>query len=73
MLIFRGGKTYPSIEEGNEKFVKALRPFMPAADYRVLPRKKHVPMILQFFNSSNPRYADIIRFMQTRLLPGVIF
>lgn len=66
MLIYRGGKTYPSIIESNEKFVSALKQYVPSPDYHILKGKKHVPMILQFFNTVNPRYREITRFMGTR-------
>ncbi len=64
MLIYRGGKTYPSIEAGNEKFVAALKSggYQPA--YHILKGKKHVPMITQFLNSGNRRYDEIIEFMR---------
>ena len=64
MLIYQGGKTYPSIKESNERFVTALKAFVPVPDYHILPGKKHVPMILQFFNTSNDRYKEIIKFMK---------
>lgn len=63
MLIFRGGKTYPSILASNEKFVKALRPYQPQLVYRVQKPKHHVAMITQFLYTYNPRYRDILRFM----------
>ncbi len=63
MLIYRGGKTYPSILESNEKFVSTLKAFVPNPDYRILPGKKHVPMILQFFNTGNARYKEMKAFM----------
>ncbi|MEJ7610883.1 MAG: hypothetical protein WKF88_06865 [Ferruginibacter sp.] len=66
MLIYRGGRTYPSIEDGNEKFVAAMKPFVPTPRYQILEGKKHVPMILQFFNTANPRYKEIIGFMKEK-------
>lgn len=63
MLIFRGGKTYPSILASNEKFVKALRPYQPQLVYRVQKPKHHIAMITQFLYTYNPRYRDILRFM----------
>lgn len=63
MLIFRGGKTYPSILASNEKFVKALRPYQPELVYVVQKPKHHVAMIAQFLYTYNPRYRDIQRFM----------
>lgn len=64
MLIYQGGKTYPSIKAANEKFISALRPFAPGTGYHILKGKKHIPMILQFFWSWNPRYKEIAGFMQ---------
>ena len=66
MLIYRGGRTYPSIEEGNQKFVTALKTYVTKPDYHILEGKKHVPMILQFFNTGNPRYKEIVGFMKER-------
>ncbi|MDB5201419.1 MAG: esterase [Ferruginibacter sp.] len=66
MLIYRGGRTYLSIEQSHDRFISALKNFVPAPDYHVLKGKKHVPMILQFFNSSNPRFAEIISFMKNK-------
>ncbi len=63
MLIYRGSKTYPSIEESNEKFVTALKAFVPQPNYTILNGKKHVPMITQFFNTGNGRYREIKAFM----------
>ena len=64
MLIYRGEKTYPSIKEANENFIKALKPFAPATAYYILKGKKHIPMILQFFWRWNPRYKEILQFMK---------
>ena len=63
MLIYVGGKTYPSISESNEKFVKALPAFNAKFEYKILKGKKHVPMIFQFLNSYNKHYKEIVGFM----------
>ena len=63
MLIYRGGKTYPSISKSNEKFIKALQVYAPETPYRIQLNKKHVPMITQFFNPWNRRYDEIMEFM----------
>ena len=63
-LIYRGGKTYPSIETSNEKFATALKAYVPHPRYNILKGKKHIPMILQFLNPFNPRYGEIIKFMK---------
>lgn len=63
MMIYRGEKTYTSIIKSHGKFIPALKKIVPDANYKVLKGKKHVPMITQFFRSWNPRYKEIIRFM----------
>jgi hypothetical protein len=63
-LIYKGEKTYPSILKGNAKFVKALPNYTSKFTYKVLKRKKHIPMITQFFWTWNPRYDEILGFMR---------
>ena len=64
MLIYRGGRTYPSIIASNEKFIKALQEFAPETPYHIQKSKKHIPMITQFFNPWNERYEEIIAWMK---------
>jgi acetyl esterase/lipase len=64
LLIYRGGKTYPSIIKSNEAFVKELKKFVPEPNYKIQKGKKHVPMIIQFICTLNPRYKEILRFME---------
>lgn len=64
MLIYCGGKTYPSIAISNEKFVAALKSLGYDPAYHILKGKKHIPMITQFLNSRNKRYNEIIEFMR---------
>ncbi|MEO6481502.1 MAG: alpha/beta hydrolase [Ferruginibacter sp.] len=64
MLIYRGGKTYPSIKSSNEKFVATVTPLAPATIYHVIKGKKHVPMITQFLFTYNKRYQEILGFMK---------
>lgn len=64
MLIFRGGRTYPSIIESNEKFVAALRKLGYTPKFEVIEGKKHIPMITQFLNSRNRRYEEMLQFME---------
>ena len=66
MLIYRGEKTYPSIINSNEKFVDSLKQYDTKFEYQVLPGKKHVPLILQFLNTRNKRYKEIISFMERK-------
>ncbi len=64
MLIYQGGKTYPSISSSNERFTDSLKHYDTKFSYHILPGKKHVPMITQFFNPYNKRYKEIIDFMK---------
>ncbi|NIJ55299.1 alpha/beta hydrolase [Dyadobacter arcticus] len=64
MIIYRGGKSYPSIIESNEKFIKALQDYAPGTPYQIQENKKHVPMITQFFNPWNGRYGEILGWMK---------
>jgi len=65
MLIYVGGKTYPSIAEGNQTFLEKLKPYAPNTTFKLLPKRKHVGMIFQFINPYNPRYKEVIDFMKT--------
>ncbi len=64
-LIYRGDRTYPSIIIGNEKFRTALSGIGSPVIYTVQKRKKHVPMIIQFFWTWNPRYKEIRDFINS--------
>ncbi|MEO8772217.1 MAG: alpha/beta hydrolase [Ferruginibacter sp.] len=63
-LICQGGKTYPSIKEANEIFLKKLLPLAPNTEHYIIKGKKHVAMITQFFKTWNPRYYEITKFMK---------
>lgn len=64
LLIYRGGKTYPSIIKSTEIFVDTLKNYVPDPSYSIQKRKKHIPMILQFLVPWNARYREIIQFME---------
>ena len=64
-LLFVGGRTYPVIVEGSEEYLKAVTPFYKDTNLITIKKKKHIPMILQFYNSDNRVYNDILRFMET--------
>lgn len=63
-LLFVGGKTYPAIKENTDAFMTALKPFQPEAKLIKVNRKKHIPMIAQFYNPWNKRYKEILSFMK---------
>jgi acetyl esterase/lipase len=64
MLIYVGGRTYPSIKLGNDMLVADLKKLGYDPPYYLLKRKKHKPMITQFLNARNKRYKEIIHFMR---------
>ena len=64
LLIYQGERTYPSILKSHEKFVNALPSYTTEFSYNVQKRKKHVPMITQFFWTWNKRYDEILLFMR---------
>ncbi|WP_247236112.1 alpha/beta hydrolase [Telluribacter sp. SYSU D00476] len=64
MLIYRGGRTYPSIIKSTERFITALKTHVPAPNYHIQQGRRHVGMILQFFFTWNPRYDQMRRFME---------
>ncbi|KAA6441044.1 alpha/beta hydrolase [Dyadobacter flavalbus] len=65
MLIYSGGRTYPSISKSNLKFVTSIKSYAPETIYRIQKKKKHVAMILQFVNPLNRRYKEIKDFMKS--------
>ena len=62
-LVYQGGRTYPSVRESNELFMRKLLPLAPSTKYEIIKGKKHVAMITEFFKTWNPRYKEIIEFM----------
>lgn len=66
MLLFQGGKTYPSIARSTARFLNTLQKKGSRVDFHLLPGKKHVPMITQFLNTFNPQYDRITEFMERK-------
>lgn len=62
-LMFVGTKTYPVIYEGNKEFFESLRKYQPEPKSIIEMKKKHIPMMLQFYNSKNRGYEEILRFL----------
>lgn len=65
MLIYVGGRTYPEILRSTDEFVVELKKYVPEPLYKIQPKKRHIPMITQFLLTINPRYKEIIRFMES--------
>ena len=63
VLLYVGTKTYPSIIEGTQRFEKTINVFQPEVQTISL-NKKHVPMVMQYFNPWSPRFKEMIQFME---------
>ena len=61
--MFVGTKTYPVIYEGNKEFFEALKKYQPETKPIIEMKKKHIPMMLQFYNSKNRGYEEILGFL----------
>jgi acetyl esterase/lipase len=62
-LMFVGTKTYPVIYESNKEFFEALKRYHPETKPLIEMKKKHIPMMLQFYNSKNRGYEEILGFL----------
>lgn len=59
LLIMMGGKTLPGILSSTERFLTEFEKVETAPIFHLQERKKHIPMILQFYNSNNKAYEWI--------------
>ncbi|GAA4359063.1 hypothetical protein GCM10023185_25320 [Hymenobacter saemangeumensis] len=58
-LIFLGEKTYPSISSSTARFRKQLQAVGQDPLYKVLPGKKHIPMVLMLYWKNNIIYQEL--------------
>lgn len=63
VLLFVGGKTYPSIASSSARFREQLEHLGVQPGYTVLPGKKHIPMVLQLYWKNNVIYRDLLQFV----------
>lgn len=66
VLIYAGARSYPSIITSCRKLNDSLDVYNVSHTYHLLKRKKHIPMITQFFNTYSSRYREIKAFMKQR-------
>ncbi|XWW45337.1 alpha/beta hydrolase [Fibrella sp. USSR17] len=66
MLLYTGGKTYPSITLGTEAFHKKLRALGINSQYTVIPGKEHVPMVKQLFWKRNIIYRETLALVNSQ-------
>ncbi|AUD03705.1 alpha/beta hydrolase [Spirosoma pollinicola] len=60
MLMYSGERTYPSITDSSRRFDKLLQEHKIKHDYKVLPHKKHIPMVTQLFWQHNIIYRELL-------------
>ncbi len=63
VLMFVGENTYPAIQLQSERLRKELLTLNRNAELKVIPKKKHVPMIAQMVFRGNEVYGYILDFM----------
>jgi len=67
-LILIGGRTYPSIKSGSKDFADKLSENGVYVEIHDLPKRKHIPMISQFFWKKNATYDTIMKFLEDNSL-----
>lgn len=65
MLMYRGKRTYKSIEISTERFIDSLKNYEANLCYKILDKMGHIAMMAQFLFTSNLLYDEIINFMYT--------
>ncbi len=63
MLLFVGGKTYPSIASSSERFRQKLVELGVQHEFTLIPGKKHIPMVLQLFWKNNVIYQKLLKLV----------
>lgn len=64
ILIMEGEKTYPGIRLTIDRFRKESEKKGVELDYEYYKKKKHIPMITQFFWTYNRGYKEVLNFME---------
>jgi len=64
MLLYAGEQTYPSIAKATKELADTLQSLGIRHQYKVLPGKKHVPMVTQLFWKRNVIYRDLLALVR---------
>lgn len=64
MLLYAGERTYPSIAKATKELTGKLQSLGIKHEYKVLPGKKHVPMVTQLFWKRNVIYRDLLELVK---------
>lgn len=63
-IQFVGGRTNEIIKRMNDEFYTEVKKYQPDAKLIVVKRRRHVPMMFQFYNSKVKSYNDIVDFIK---------
>ncbi|WP_310587108.1 alpha/beta hydrolase [Tellurirhabdus bombi] len=66
MLLYVGGRTYPSIANSSQKFRERLEALGIQHHFKILPGKKHVGMATQLFWKNNIIYQDLLKLVRAK-------
>jgi len=64
MLLYAGERPYPSIAKATKELADKLQSLGIKHQYKVLPGKKHVPMVTQLFWKRNIIYRDLLTLVK---------
>lgn len=64
LLIMEGEKTYPGIRLTIARFREKARELNVPIQYEFYAKKKHIPMITQFFWGNRRAYGDVLDFIE---------
>lgn len=64
LLVFVGEHTYPAIQLQSERLRNELSILNGKVGFRIIPKKKHIPMIAQMVFRGNELYGYILDFMR---------
>ena len=63
LLILEGEKTYPGIRLTVDRFKEVAEEKGSNLDYSFYEKKKHIPMVTQYFWTWSKGYKDVFEFM----------
>jgi acetyl esterase/lipase len=66
VLLYVGGRTYPSIANSSQKFRQRLQELGIPHEFKILPGKKHVGMVTQLFWKNNIIYQDLLKLVRAK-------
>ncbi len=65
ILVMKGERTYPGIDYTVDRFMEKADSLNANVEVSLYKKKKHIPMITQFFWTWSQGYDDVINFMES--------